>query len=84
MLWGLLSVPTVLYLLFRTYVDKAGDTHSEWGNLIYSLQHGPVHEWQYWSETVFWNILVPIVIAWLAQYLLRVGWHFVSARAKAS
>jgi hypothetical protein len=83
-LWCLFTVPAVLFLLLRTYQDKAGVTHSDWGDLVRYLQEGPVARWSYWSEIACWSILVPILVAWFAQYLLRVGWHFFRARRAAS
>ncbi len=73
-LWGCLSVPVIAYLLLRLHEDKAGDIDSDLSFMFHAIGHPEHFGWRYCWEPLFWDVLVPLVLAWVAQCLLVVGW----------
>jgi hypothetical protein len=68
-LWATLSGPPMAYLLSHRWLDKAGDVHSNWSVL---WDDGFRYTWEIWVP----NILFPLVLGWLAQYLLVLAWNY--------
>jgi hypothetical protein len=78
--WALVSVPWILVALLRRWEDKAGDNWSDWSSAIYDMQHG---QWRYCRETVLWDLLLPILVGWIAQYFITMAWHRFRQRPAA-
>ena len=71
----MLSIPPITFFLFSPHLDKGGVTHSDWSDLIYYLNQGVLSHWIYWREIVFWSVLVPLILGWVAHSLLVIGWQ---------
>ncbi len=74
-LWALLSLPPICYSLFKRDEDKAGVIHSNWSDLLYFFHLGIWGHFVSWSEIVFWSIFVPLMLGWVAQYMLAIAWR---------
>jgi hypothetical protein len=82
-LWALLSLPPIGYCLFKRYENKAGDVHSDWSDLWYYFHQGIWSHFGYWREIVFWSIFVPLILGWVAQYILVLAWRAWQERRRA-
>ena len=73
-LWACLSIPVIAYLLLRLHEAKDGIIYSDLGSMFYAIRHPEQAGWRYCLEPLFWDVLVPLVLAWVGQCLLVVGW----------
>ncbi len=73
-IWLLLSGPWVLVALFKREEDKSGELWSDWSYAKYLL-HRP--EWRYSGEIVFWDLVLPIVIGWVAHFFVAMAFQRV-------
>jgi hypothetical protein len=71
-LWAGIALPWSFFLLFRHVQDKAGGVWSDWSWLVYNAKH---EQWSYCREVLVWDLLPPLVAAWVAQYLVALAWH---------
>jgi len=71
-LWALVSVPWILVALFRRWEDKGGGVWSDWSDAVYRIRVG---EWRYCRETLFWDLFLPLLLGWLAQYFIAIAWQ---------
>jgi hypothetical protein len=69
-IWALVSVPWILVALFHRWEDKGGGVWSDWSSAMDCIRRG---EWRYCRETVFWDLLLPILIGWIVQYFLTMA-----------
>jgi hypothetical protein len=59
------------YLWLRTHQDKAGGTHSDLADFVKYIKQGA---WSYTIDGLLWNIVVPLVVGWVAQYIIQIAW----------
>jgi hypothetical protein len=71
-MWALVSVPWIFEALFQRWQDKGGRVWSDWSNAVYRIQHD---EESYLREPLFWDILMPLLAGWIAQYFIMIVWH---------
>lgn len=71
-LWAGIAIPWSLFLLLRQFVDKAGHIWSDWSWFVYNAKLG---QWSYCREVLAWDLLPPMVLGWVAQYLVIMTWH---------
>jgi hypothetical protein len=72
-LWACFSLPPIIYFLFHREQDKAGDRYSGWAILA---MYANSNDWLYSWEVLLPRIVFPIVIGWVAQYLLVIAWNY--------
>jgi hypothetical protein len=70
--WAAIAVPWMLLLLFKQHEDKAGDVWSDWS---WFVAHARQAQWSYCREVLVWDVLVPLVLGWVAQYLIVLAWQ---------
>lgn len=72
-LWALLSASLSGCLLFVSTQDKEGGIHSDWATLVYHVQREPVANWGSWRSIAFWDLLIPVVLGWILQFLFLIA-----------
>ena len=77
-LWMTLSIPPALYSWLKPH-DVKGWTISDWGYLTQYLRqtgYTVTHDfWNFFVETLLWNILPALLLGWVAQYLIILVWE---------
>jgi hypothetical protein len=71
-LWSGIALPWIFILLFRQTHDKAGNVWSDWSWILYNAGH---EQWSYCREVLMWDLLPPLVLGWVAQYLFTLAWE---------